>query len=139
VNWLNGLEVSDSLLKGALTGSIDAVLVTGDAMAPKCVVVDYKTNRLGDEGAINYDQPTMLAAMDEHHYQLQAVVYLVALHRYLRSRLADYSYERHVGGAAYLFVRGLDADMPGHGIVWLQPSAECISELSDLFEGGLRV
>lgn len=99
-------------LAGHLTGSIDAVIRVRDAdRPPRFVVVDYKTNRLtpkerpaahGDYG------PTLMThAMAHHHYPLQALLYTVALHRFLRSRLPDYSPDVHLGGAAYLFVRGM--------------------------------
>ena len=45
--------------------------------------------------------------MMEHHYYLQYHLYLVALHRYLKARVPDYDYARHVGGVAYLFLRGM--------------------------------
>jgi exodeoxyribonuclease V beta subunit len=74
--------------------------------------------------------------MSDHHYQLQAVLYLVALHRYLRSRLGStYDYDTHVAGAAYLYIRGMRAEVPGAGVMHLKPSAACITALSDLFDG----
>ncbi len=50
--------------------------------------------------------------MAQAHYPLQALLYSVALHRYLRWRLPDYDPARHVGGALYLFVRGMSAVEP---------------------------
>ena len=50
-----------------------------------------------------------------HRYELQYVLYLLALHRLLRSRLPGYDYERHVGGAVYVFLRGRHAS-PGQGL-----------------------
>jgi exodeoxyribonuclease V beta subunit len=44
--------------------------------------------------------------MASHHYPLQAHLYLVALHRYLAWRLPAYDPEQHLGGYAYVFVRG---------------------------------
>jgi exodeoxyribonuclease V beta subunit len=49
----------------------------------------------------------MASAMAEHHYPLQALLYCVALHRFLRLRLPGYSFDTHHGGAGYLFVRGM--------------------------------
>ena len=46
--------------------------------------------------------------MRHHNYHLQYHLYVVAAHRYLRSRLgAAYDYERDFGGAYYLFLRGM--------------------------------
>jgi exodeoxyribonuclease V beta subunit len=49
----------------------------------------------------------MRAAMIGAHYPLQALLYGVALHRYLRWRLPGYDPQRHLGGSLYLFVRGM--------------------------------
>ena len=61
--------------------------------------------------------PSPLAS---NHYPLQAHLYLVALHRYLRWRLPGYEPERHLGGYAYVFLRGVpgpladpEAGVPG--------------------------
>ncbi|MHA3703474.1 UvrD-helicase domain-containing protein [Jatrophihabitans sp. YIM 134969] len=101
-------------LRGYLTGSIDAVLrVNG-----RYVVVDYKTNRLGVPEvpltAWDYRPDAMADAMVQAHYPLQALLYEVALHRFLRWRVADYDPEVHLGGVAYLFLRG----MTGEGVVF---------------------
>ena len=85
------------------------------------------------------------AAMAEHHYPLQALLYAVALHRYLRWRLPGYDPAVHLGGAAYLFVRGMTGpDTPvvdghPHGVCsWPVPSALVVA-LSDLLDGRSEV
>ncbi|MHB1710516.1 MAG: UvrD-helicase domain-containing protein [Acidimicrobiales bacterium] len=131
-------------LAGHLTGSIDAVVRTGGA-APRFVVIDYKSNRLTPRGeaprAGDYSRDALVTAMAEHHYPLQALIYSVALHRYLRWRLAGYDPARHLGGIAYLFLRGMSgADVEvrhGHpdGVFsWAVPPA-LVTELSDLLDG----
>ena len=65
-------------------------------------VVDYKTNWLGPLRA-DYARPRWAALLAESRYDLQAAIYLLALHRHLRERLPDYQCERHLGGALYLF------------------------------------
>ncbi|MFZ2056213.1 MAG: UvrD-helicase domain-containing protein [Acidimicrobiales bacterium] len=136
-------------LAGHLTGSIDMVARVRDGAdpeAPPCfVVVDYKTNTLAGQGrepqSLDYHPDRLPAAMAEHHYPLQALLYLVALHRYLRWRVPCYEPARHLGGAAYLFVRGMaGADAPvvegnPHGIFsWRVPPA-LVTALSDLLDG----
>lgn len=95
-------------LEGLMTGLIDLTY----RHAGKWYVLDYKTNRLPA-----YDAPALAAAMVRGEYDLQALIYTVALHRWLRFRLgAGYDYARDVGGIRYLFCRGLDAaraDSPG--------------------------
>ncbi|WP_068032908.1 UvrD-helicase domain-containing protein [Nocardia mexicana] len=130
--------IDDSVLRGYLTGSIDAVLrVPG----PRFVVVDYKTNRLGtdDLTVAHYTRERMAAEMMRSHYPLQAILYSAALHRYLRWRLPDYSPGRHLGGISYLFVRGMigPETPPGCGVFDWDPPVALVEELSDLLAGRL--
>ncbi len=136
-------------LAGHLTGSIDLVARvwdgTGADAPPRFVVVDYKTNTLGERGreprSIDYRPDRLPAAMAEHHYPLQALLYSVALHRYLRWRVQGYEPAKHLGGAAYLFVRGMaGADTPvvggdPHGVFSWQIPPALVTELSDLLDG----
>ena len=103
-------------LRGYLSGSIDAVLRVrmpdGDL---RHVVVDYKTNWLGGFGpsgaepltAWDYRPEAMAAEMIRAHYPLQALLYSVALHRFLRWRQPGYDPATHIGGVLYLFLRGM--------------------------------
>jgi exodeoxyribonuclease V beta subunit len=123
-------------LRGYLSGSIDAVL---RLPGPSYVVVDYKTNRLarGNLTALHYTREAMAAEMLRSHYPLQALLYAVALHRYLRWRQPGYDPARHLGGIAYLFVRGMvGPDTPtGCGVFDWRPPAALVSELSDRLAG----
>ena len=123
-------------LRGYLAGSIDGVLrVAG----PAYVVVDYKTNRLGrgDLSTLDYTREAMAAEMLRAHYPLQALLYGVALHRYLRWRQPGYDPVRHLGGVQYLFVRGMvGLETPdGCGVFDWRPPAELVVALSDLLAG----
>ncbi|MFI5719422.1 UvrD-helicase domain-containing protein [Nocardia sp. NPDC051750] len=129
--------LDDTPLRGYLTGSIDAVLRTPGGTF---VVVDYKTNRLGhgDLTVAHYTPDRMAAEMIRSHYPLQALLYSVALHRYLRWRLPGYDPATHLGGIRYLFVRGMiGPETPdGAGVFdWTPPSA-LITGLSELLAGG---
>jgi len=87
-------------LEGLMTGKIDLTYVRDG----RWYVLDYKSNRLP-----RYDAPALAAAMAHSEYDLQALVYTLALHRWLRFRLGDaYDYARDFGGIRYLFCRGLD-------------------------------
>jgi exodeoxyribonuclease V beta subunit len=123
----------NSTLQGFLTGSIDAVIrIDG----PRYVVVDYKTNQLfpGMVDAAAFDREAMAAEMMRHHYPLQAMLYSVALHRYLRWRQPGYDPHAHLGGIWYLFLRGMigEATPPGCGVFTWDPKPELIVTLSDL-------
>jgi exodeoxyribonuclease V beta subunit len=125
-------------LAGRLVGSIDLVARTpmGDGSC-RYWVADYKTNQLGTEST--YDHPALIEAMVHHQYPLQASLYLVALHRYLRWRLPGYRPHEHLGGAAYLFVRGMHPGRPAAdagGVLWWQPSTSAVLELDRLLAEG---
>jgi exodeoxyribonuclease V beta subunit len=77
-------------------------------------VLDYKGNWLGDRLA-DYRGEALRAAMDRSHYRLQALLYTIALHRFLRQRLQDYLPARHLGAYAYLYVRAAGL-APGAGV-----------------------
>jgi exodeoxyribonuclease V beta subunit len=132
-------------LRGYLTGSIDAVLRIEVDDAPRHLVVDYKTNRLGEPGAPlttwHYRAEAMTAAMVAAHYPLQALLYGVALHRFLRWRLRGYDPAEHLGGVLYLFARGMAGPdtpvldgMPCGVFSW-RPPAGLVPDLSDLLAG----
>ncbi|GAB2529784.1 UvrD-helicase domain-containing protein [Nocardia heshunensis] len=133
-------HLDDTPLRGFLTGSIDAVLRTA---GPRFVVVDYKTNRLGtgDLTVAHYTYERMGAEMMRSHYPLQAILYSVALHRYLRWRLPGYDPQQHLGGIRYLFVRGMiGPETPdGAGVFDWQPPTGLVVELSALLAGDLKV
>ncbi|PHM39899.1 exodeoxyribonuclease V [Xenorhabdus mauleonii] len=115
-------------VKGMLKGFIDLVFCWQD----KFYVVDYKSNWLGEDSQ-SYTQEAMAASMIEHRYDLQYQLYTLALHRYLRHRLANYDYKQYFGGVIYLFLRGIDKDNPGHGVYYYLPPFEFIDELDALF------
>jgi exodeoxyribonuclease V beta subunit len=112
-------------LNGMFKGFIDLVF----EHQGRYYVADYKSNWLGaDDGA--YTRDAMAAAMASHRYDLQYVLYVLALHRQLRLRLTDYDYDRHLGGALYLFLRA-----PGSGVYLARPPRELIEQLDALFMG----
>lgn len=115
-------------LNGMFKGFIDLVF----EHQGRYYVVDYKSNWLG-EGDAAYTDEAMQMTVASHRYDLQYVLYLLALHRQLQLRLPDYDYDRHVGGALYLFLRG--SRSPGQGIHRARPPRELIEALDALFKG----
>jgi exodeoxyribonuclease V beta subunit len=113
-------------LAGFLRGYMDLVFVHDG----RWYIVDYKTNDLGPRAA-DYRPHRLAAEMARHHYVLQYHLYAVALDRYLRQRVRDYSYARHFGGAVYLFVRGMaPVHEPGCGVFVDRPAPACIAALA---------
>jgi exodeoxyribonuclease V beta subunit len=146
-------------VRGYLTGSIDLVIRartgSGTVLASAIkvpdpdlafAVVDYKTNWLAGPGeALSawHHRPSALAHEMQHaHYGLQALLYTVALHRYLRWRLPGYDADRHLAGVLYLFLRGMTgADVPRIGgapcgvFAW-RPPGSLVTALSDVLDRG---
>ena len=93
-------------------------------------VLDYKSNALGESDAA-YHAGAMHQAMLEHRYDVQAVIYLLALHRLLRQRLGDaYQPVQHLGGAVYLFLRGIAG--PEAGCCCIAPPLALLDRLDGL-------
>lgn len=106
-----------------LKGEIDLVFFDGQ----KYHIADYKSNFLG-LNAKGYDSSAIQESMSHASYWLQAALYLVALHRYLKIQLEDYQIERDLGGASYLYLRGMNGQS-GQGYFYWQPSFEFILRL----------
>jgi exodeoxyribonuclease V beta subunit len=134
-------------LRGYLSGSIDAVLRVPDGdEGQRYLVVDYKTNRLGDGAhpltAADYGRSQLNQAMLHSDYPLQALLYTVVLHRFLRWRQPGYDPARHLGGVLYLFVRGMvGADTPSTdgvpaGVFSWRPPVALVTAMSDLLDRG---
>ena len=118
------------VIDGFLHGFIDLVA----EHRGRWYIVDYKSNWLGD--TVQAYSPSAIArAMRRGNYQLQYLLYLTALHRYLGLRLSDYDYDTHVGGVFYLFVRGMRPARPGHGVYFDAPARACIDAIDACFRG----
>jgi exodeoxyribonuclease V beta subunit len=121
-------------LRGFLKGFIDLVF----EHEGRYFILDWKSNHLGDTPA-HYASAPLAAAMREQGYHLQYLLYAVALDRYLRTRIAGYRPETHLGGAVYLFVRGVrpgwtDADGRPTGVFFHRPAPDTLRRLSALLE-----
>jgi exodeoxyribonuclease V beta subunit len=130
-------------LRGFLSGSIDLVI---RLPGPRFAIVDYKTNWLGPFDApltLHHYQPSVLATeMSRAHYGLQALLYTVALHRYLRWRWPGYEPGLHLAGVLYLFLRGMagpdtpTVDGSPCGVFGWRPPGSAVQALSDLLDRG---
>ncbi len=116
-------------LNGMLKGFIDLVF----EHQGRYYVLDYKSNALGTDDAA-YDAAAMSTAALDKRFDLQCALYLLALHRLLRARLPDYDYDRHIGAAGSLFLRGLGG--PAGGVWALRPPRALVDTLDHLFAGG---
>lgn len=106
-----------------LTGSIDLVYFDGQQYH----IADYKSNFLGTD-QIHYCATAIQQSMSQASYWLQAGLYLVALHRYLAVQMQDYDIEQHLGGASYLYLRGMNGQAEQGCYHW-KPDAEFVLRL----------
>jgi len=111
-----------TMMQGMLTGSIDLVVQHDH----RFWVLDHKSNKLP-----NYAAPSLRAAVLDKRYEVQYVLYTLALHRLLKQRLRGYDYTQHMGGAVYLFLRGVDGD--NAGVHAMRPPFALIDQLDQLF------
>jgi len=139
---------SSMTIAGYMTGSIDAVLrVNSESSDSIYVVADYKTNRLHNPANAQqnpltpYHPNNLVASMVKDGYIMQVLVYSVALHRYLQWRQPGYDPDIHLGGAAYLYVRGMtghSTDEPTprpYGVYHWRPATALVLALDALFAG----
>ncbi len=106
-----------------LNGSIDLVYFDGQ----RYHIADYKSNYLG-ENLADYSVESIAQSMSLASYWLQAGLYLVALHRYLKVKMQNYDIEQHLGGATYLYLRGMNGEAD-QGYYYWQPSTEFVLRL----------
>jgi exodeoxyribonuclease V beta subunit len=116
-------------LDGFLKGFIDLIC----RHQGRYYVIDYKTNWLGAD-AKAYTPAAMQQSVAESHYYLQYWLYTLALHRYLRSSMPGYDYEKHIAGVRYLYLRGIDGNGT-FGVYSSRPSRQLIDRLDAIMEG----
>lgn len=115
-------------LEGYVRGFVDCIAKVNG----KFYLIDYKSNFLGFL-AQDYSAERIEKTMGQYRYDLQYLLYTLALHRYLRTRLGEqYDYERDIGGVAYLFLRGMNGK-PNSGVYFDKPSMALIEEMDQLF------
>ncbi|MBT5685181.1 MAG: exodeoxyribonuclease V subunit beta [Gammaproteobacteria bacterium] len=127
--YLEGTANKALLLQGQMTGLID-LLFRRDG---KYYIADYKSNFLGNSLA-DYNDESIAHAMQSHQYHLQYLIYTVAVHRMLKQKLPGYRYETHMGGAYYLFLRGMNPQ-DSRGIFSTKPDLDTVTRLDELLGG----
>ena len=118
-----------------LSGFIDLVF----EYQGRYFIADFKSNHLGSR-VKDYAPARLEHSIAEHRYDLQYVLYSVALQRFLRARLgAGYDPAAHFGGVYYLYLRGVRrASGADYGVFHTRPSRALIDALDALFAGNGR-
>ena len=124
-------SVEGNQIKGLLNGFVDLVF----EHQGKYYILDWKSNYLG-AAVENYDEASLMDAMNENNYHLQYLLYTYALHRYLQITVADYSFESCIGGVVYVFLRGLQPEQTT-GLFFTRPKQQQMEFLDALFSGKL--
>ncbi|WP_037442981.1 exodeoxyribonuclease V subunit beta [Shewanella mangrovi] len=122
--------LSFETLRGMLKGFIDLTF----SYQNRWYIADYKSNHLGNSFA-DYHGDNLHRAMLAHRYDLQYLLYTLALHRHLSKRLPGYQYQRDIGGCYYLFLRGMSPEYPQAGIYYDRPPQALIEALDSLLSG----
>lgn len=138
--YCESLQRSERRLAGYMHGAIDAIFRVHGSTGNRYVVTDYKTNRLHSSDDPNwreeYHPQNLWTSMVESDYLLQAIIYSVATHRFLLSRLgSSYDAKSHFGGISYLYLRGMIGASTerfgeeSYGVFTWRPDARLIIEL----------
>ncbi|AIZ78635.1 exodeoxyribonuclease V subunit beta [Actinobacillus equuli] len=121
-------ELNLPQLEGYIRGFVDCIV----QMHGKFYLIDYKSNFLGYL-AQDYSRQNLEKTIGQYRYDLQYLLYTLALHRYLRVRLGEqYEYERDFGGVAYLFLRGMNGT-PNSGVFFEKPCKQLIEGMDEIF------
>ncbi len=114
--------------QGFVNGVIDLIF----AHEGRYYIADYKTNYLG--GSLDDYLPERLDdAIFDRRYDLQYLLYTLALHRYLKQRIGAYRYSEHFGGVYYLFLRAMRPEDPRYrGIFHVLPDQSVVESLDEL-------
>lgn len=115
-------QLAETRLNGLLKGFIDLIVEHNG----QYLVIDWKSNWLGADDSY-YHSSALRDAMLAKRYDVQLALYLIALHRHLAETLPEYDYDRHVGGAMLVFLRGIDA--PSRGVCHVKPPRHFIEAL----------
>ncbi|RUR32095.1 exodeoxyribonuclease V subunit beta [Vreelandella andesensis] len=115
-------------LNGMLKGFIDLAF----EYQGRFYVLDWKSNYLGPNDS-DYEPDALRNALLAKRYDLQAALYLLAMHRLLKARLPDYDPHQHLGGSMTVFLRG--SRSAGRGVFSEPAPVELIEALDSLFAG----
>ena len=118
-------------LQGMMRGFIDLIF----EHKGRFYVADYKSTHLGDSFE-NYHWQALRENNQHHFYDLQYLIYSLALHRYLRFRIPDYNPDSHFGGVYYLYLRAMSAqNTESYGVYHTAIDSELLNRLDSVFKG----
>ncbi len=125
------LSLAKTELIGFVKGFIDLVFKTGEGDDSRFYIADYKSNFIKADVS-GYNTEAVALNMIDHCYDVQYLFYSLAMHRFLKTRIENYSYDKHFGGVLYLYMRGMQAEK-SNSVVYTKPEFEIIEELDSIF------
>lgn len=128
VNYSQVFLPNIATLQGMMHGFIDLIF----EHQGKYYLCDYKSNHLGNSFS-DYTLDKLSQSIQTHHYDLQYLIYSVALQRFLQQKIPDYSIEEHFGGVYYLYLRGMSPESKGTGVYYCQLTKEELTQLDNIF------
>lgn len=119
-------------LKGMMHGFIDLIF----EHQGKFFVCDYKSSHLGDQFE-QYNELNLQENIENNFYDLQYLIYCLALHRHLKQTLENYDPEQHFGGIYYFYLRGMTDDVShqGSGVYYRKITVDELEALDAIFMG----
>lgn len=123
-------------LRGMMHGFIDLIFSHQDDKGnDKYYVSDYKSSYLGDKFS-DYEVDKLNEHIIANFYDLQFLIYSLALHRYLARRVENYDFDCHFGGVYYLYLRGMSKQNTDfNGVFYQTLNKSLMAELDDIFKG----
>ncbi len=123
-------------LHGMMHGFIDLIF----QYQGKFYLADYKSSHLGDHFN-DYQFSSLASNIEKNHYDLQYLIYALALHRYLQQRIENYSVKEHFGGVYYLYLRGMTTNpvFNGYGVFYRKIKEDELNRLDDIFSGSAGI
>ncbi|HWS41028.1 MAG TPA: UvrD-helicase domain-containing protein [Arenimonas sp.] len=116
-------------LNGLMNGKIDLTFQHNG----RYHVLDYKGNYLGNQLS-DYVGNALLVNMDHSHYRFQALLYTLAVDRYLSQRIIGYERSKQLGDCYYLFIRAVGLGN-GAGIWHHRFSDAMLNDLQEILSG----
>ncbi len=113
-------------IEGLMTGFIDLVFEHKE----KYYILDWKSNHLGNTTE-NYKREGTEEAMKGSNYNLQYMIYTIAVKRWLENKKQDFDYDKHFGGVIYVFLRGVRMEK-NTGIYATRPEKSKIEALESI-------
>ncbi|CAL4322850.1 exodeoxyribonuclease V subunit beta [Buchnera aphidicola] len=123
----NYKNINITNIQGMLNGSIDLVVL----WEKKYYLIDYKSNWLGENNQC-YNKENIQNEIINNQYDLQYQIYSLALHKYLKIKVSNYSFNNHFGGIFYIFIRSIEKNCKNNGIFFILPKKSFINNLYKL-------